>query len=64
INGNLNFVNTDITPAATGEKLHLSDESIVVVSSQGIRFNQFTLQDSAGNKAILDGDIATTDFTS
>lgn len=64
INGGLTFLHTDITPAATGEKLHFDDESIVVVSSQGIRFNQFTMKDSSGNKAILDGDIATTDFTS
>lgn len=64
INGGLTFLNTDITPAATGEKLHFDDESIVVVSSQGIRFNQFTMKDSSGNKAILDGNIATTDFTS
>lgn len=64
INGNLNFVNADIIPAATGEKLHLSDESIVVVSSQGIKFDEFTMKDSAGNKAILNGNIITTDFTS
>lgn len=64
IDGGLTFVKADIIPAATGEKLHLDDESIVVVSSQGIRFNQFTMKDSAGNKAILDGNITTTDFTS
>ncbi len=62
VNGNLHFENADITPAATGEKLHLSNEEITVLNNN-IRFDQFTFIDSAGNKAVLDGDIVTNNFT-
>ena len=61
VTGKLNFENANITPDATGEKLHLSNEAIVI-SSRDIDFDKFTLLDEAGNKAILDGKIYTTDF--
>jgi hypothetical protein len=59
--GGLHFENANIVPDATGEKLHLSNEAIVI-SSRDIEFDQFTLVDSAGNKAIINGKIFTTDF--
>lgn len=62
VNGSLQFENADITPAATGEKLHLSNEEIAVANNN-ISFNHFTFIDSAGNKAVLDGDILTNNFT-
>lgn len=62
VNGSLQFENADITPAATGEKLHLSNEGIAVADNN-ISFNKFTFIDSAGNKAVLDGDILTNNFT-
>jgi len=61
LNGSLRFENANITPKASGEKLHLSSEEIMV-SSRDISFDQFTLTDSAGNKAIIDGNIYTDDF--
>lgn len=62
LNGSLHFENANITPAASGEKLHLSDEAILVKSHEIIAFDQFTLIDSAGNKAVLDGKITTPDY--
>ncbi|MEO5889132.1 MAG: translocation/assembly module TamB domain-containing protein [Ferruginibacter sp.] len=62
LNGSLHFENANITPAATGEKLHLSDEAVTVASHEIITFNQFTLIDSSGKKAILNGKIVTPDF--
>ncbi|MEP7108101.1 MAG: translocation/assembly module TamB domain-containing protein, partial [Ferruginibacter sp.] len=62
LNGSLQFENANITPVATGEKLHLSNESINI-SSEAINFDRFTLVDSAGNKAVLNGNIYTTYFT-
>jgi hypothetical protein len=61
LNGSLLFENVNITPKLSGEKLHLSNETIMV-SSRDISFDQFTLVDSAGNKAIIDGNIFTEDF--
>ena len=61
INGSLHFENANITPAATGEKLHLSNEAITVTSGD-FGFDRFTLVDSAGNKAVIDGKISTGDY--
>ncbi|MEP7143041.1 MAG: translocation/assembly module TamB domain-containing protein, partial [Ferruginibacter sp.] len=56
VNGSLRFENANITPAATGAKLYMSNEAISV-SSSDISFDRFTLVDSAGKKAIVDGNI-------
>ncbi len=61
LNGELRFENASLTPQASGEKLRLSNEAISI-SSTDISFDQFTLIDSAGNKAIIDGNIFTEDF--
>ena len=61
ITGSLNFEKANITPQATGEKLHLSNEAITI-SSHAIEFDQFTLADQAGKKAIVDGKIYTRDY--
>ena len=60
-NGSLHFDNANITPAATGEKLHLSDE-VITVSSRDISFDRFTIIDSAGNRAVVNGKILISDF--
>ncbi len=61
VNGNINFQDAHIIPAVTGERLTLSNEAINV-DSRGIHFNNFTMLDSASNKAVITGDILTTDF--
>ncbi|HEY6975606.1 MAG TPA: translocation/assembly module TamB domain-containing protein, partial [Chitinophagaceae bacterium] len=61
VNGELHFENASVTPAITGAILRLPNEAIAI-NSQGIHFNQFTMLDSAGNKAIINGDILTSDF--
>ena len=61
INGDIHFENAFIVPTISGERFTLPDEKINI-SPQGLNFNQFTLVDSAGNKAIINGDVFTTDF--
>ena len=61
VDGTLRFENASFTPKLSGEKLHLSSETIAV-HSHDITFNQFTLRDSAGNKAIINGNIFTQDY--
>lgn len=61
VNGAIQFVNAAIVPAATNERLQLTDEKISI-KDNNIHFDQFTLTDSAGNQAILDGDILTGNF--
>ncbi|HRI21739.1 MAG TPA: translocation/assembly module TamB domain-containing protein, partial [Panacibacter sp.] len=61
VNGDMHFENAFITPTVLGERFMLPNEKIAI-SSRGINFNQFTLVDSSGNKAIINGDVLTTDF--
>jgi len=56
IAGDVNFDNAFIIPALLGERLNLPDEKITM-DDKGVHFNQYTLKDSAGNKAILNGSL-------
>lgn len=61
LNGELRFSNAYVRPAVLGERFKLSDERIGI-GSEGIHFDRFTLVDSAGNSAVIDGRILTRDF--
>ncbi len=61
VDGSFNFQNASLVPTISGERFTLPNDAITV-NSQGIHFNQFTMLDSSGNKAILNGDVLTTDF--
>ena len=61
VNGDIHFENASITPTISGETFKLPNEAIAI-DSKGIHFNQFTLLDSANNKAVVTGDILTADF--
>ncbi|HMH31567.1 MAG TPA: translocation/assembly module TamB domain-containing protein [Puia sp.] len=61
LKGNLHFDSTYITPTITGERLKLSSDPIEF-DEDGFNFSEFVFLDSAGNKAILDGNIFTRDF--
>jgi translocation and assembly module TamB len=62
INGDVRFEKAYITPTLLGERFLLSDETIVV-ATKDIVFDRFTIVDSAGNKAIIDGNIYTSNFS-
>jgi translocation and assembly module TamB len=61
VNGGVNFKQTNFNVSMLNSFLHIEDEA-VTVNNEGIRFDSFTLEDSAKNKAILNGMIYTTDF--
>jgi translocation and assembly module TamB len=61
INGNLHFDSTLVTPMISGEPLKLSKEDIEF-DADGFNFSEFSLQDSAGNKATIDGNVFTKDY--
>ncbi len=61
VGGSVHFENAYVVPAVSGERFTLTNEKINI-SSRGINFDHFTLVDSAGNKAIINGDVLTTDF--
>lgn len=61
VDGSIHFSNAFVTPTISGEPIKLTNEEIKV-DNQGIAFNNFTMVDSAGNKAVLDGRVITSDF--
>ncbi|HWK07578.1 MAG TPA: translocation/assembly module TamB domain-containing protein [Puia sp.] len=60
-NGNLHFDSATITPVMTGEPLKISSDKIEF-DKDGFNFSQFSLKDSAGNKATIDGNVYTDDY--
>jgi hypothetical protein len=61
LRGELHFENAVLVPVLTGEPLKISNDS-VSFDDDGFNFDNFVLLDSAGNKAVLDGNVFTKDF--
>ena len=59
--GDVRFEKAYITPTMLGERFFLSNEAITV-ATRDIIFDNFTLVDSSGNKAVIDGNIYTNNF--
>jgi translocation and assembly module TamB len=62
IDGGLHFKQTDFNLSMLNSNFHIEDETITV-NNEGVKFDSFTLEDSAKNKAIVNGMVYTTDFT-
>jgi hypothetical protein len=61
VKGVINFENVYVTSKMLGQKFKLEQDEVKVDAS-GIHFKEFSLEDSLGNKAILDGDLFTKNF--
>lgn len=61
LRGNLHFDSARIVPMVTGEPLLLSRDRIEF-DADGFNFAQFALQDSAGNKLTVDGNVYTKNY--
>ncbi len=61
ISGRFHFDSTRITPVLTGERLKIPSDDISFEKNQ-IIFRHFTIIDTSGNKAIVDGTVLTKDF--
>jgi hypothetical protein len=61
LNGSLHFDHAVLTPVITGEPLTISGDTISF-DEEGFNFNHFSMLDSAGNEATLDGNVFTKDF--
>lgn len=61
VNGSLHFDSAFFTPTMLGARLYIPSDNIFV-TSKGVRFDHFTLLDSAGKQAVIDGQILTSDF--
>jgi translocation and assembly module TamB len=61
LKGSLYFKDAEITPVITGETIKLSND-VINFDEGGFDFDMFTMVDSAGNKATLDGNVFTKDY--
>ncbi|MFI5192957.1 MAG: translocation/assembly module TamB domain-containing protein [Chitinophagales bacterium] len=61
LDGNLSFDSAVVIPVITGEPLRLGNDQIGF-DHEGFNFSEFSMLDSAGNKATLDGNVFTDDF--
>ncbi len=61
VNGDIRFDSAFVTPTLLGERFALTNDA-VSVNATGIHFNKFSIQDSARNQAVIDGDLLTNDF--
>ena len=62
VRGDINFNKVGFNVAMLNSYFRMPNESITF-NNDGIRFNDFTLVDSVGNKAIITGGIDTKDFS-
>jgi hypothetical protein len=62
IDGELNFNKTAMVVTYLNSHFSIDQEKIMV-NNEGIRFNTFTIRDSAGNSIIIDGIAETSDFS-
>ncbi len=61
--GALNFNQAAFTVGMLNSYFKIDDASKINATERGINFNDFTLIDSAGNRATVAGDVLTTNFT-
>jgi len=62
VDGGINFNQTGFNVAMLGSYYKIDGETIKV-NNQGIKFDTFTIKDSANNSLIIDGLAGTTNFT-
>jgi translocation and assembly module TamB len=63
IDGALRFNDVSMNTIFLGGPLSINDEEISI-NNEGLRFNQFSIRDSANQPFTIDGAVSTTDFTS
>lgn len=62
VNGGISFKQTSFNVSMLNSTFRIEDET-VAVNNQGIKFDSFVIEDSAKNKATINGMVYTTDFS-
>ncbi|MEO6187628.1 MAG: translocation/assembly module TamB domain-containing protein [Ginsengibacter sp.] len=62
IDGNLQFNNTAFVVSTLNNVFKIDKESIAVINNEGIRFNSFSIRDTANNPITIDGMLNTKNF--
>lgn len=62
IDGNLQFNNTAFVVSTLNNVFKIDKESIAIINNEGIRFNSFSIRDTANNPITIDGLLNTKNF--
>lgn len=62
INGRIQFDQTAFTVTTLHNVFKIDNEAIAFISSEGIRFDKFSIRDVHNNQVVIDGNIHTPDF--
>ncbi len=62
IDGRLSFNETSLIISMLNNQIKIDNEQIIAVDNKGLRFNSFTVRDSAENRLTLNGSALTTNY--
>ncbi len=62
IDGRLSFNETSLIISMLNNEIKIDNEQIIAVDNTGLRFNSFTVRDSAENRLTIDGVALTTNY--
>ena len=62
IDGNIQFNNTSFVASTLNNVFKIDNESIAIVNNEGIKFNSFSIRDTANNPITIDGMLNTKNF--
>lgn len=62
IDGHLQFDHTSFVPAKLNNVFKIDKEAIAIINNEGVRFNSFTIRDTANNTLTLGGMVHTKDW--
>lgn len=62
IDGRIQFDNTSFVPAALNNVFKVDKEAVAIIDNKGVRFNTFTIRDTANNTLVIDGMVNTKDW--
>ena len=62
IDGQINFNNTAFVASSLNSVFKIDKDAIAFVNNKGIKFNSFTIRDTANNAIVINGAVKTPDF--
>jgi translocation and assembly module TamB len=62
IDGRLNFNQTSMIVSQLGSEFKIDNEALIAIDNTGLRFDTFTIRDSADNRVVIDGMAYTKNY--
>lgn len=62
IDGKIQFDNTAFVPSMLNNVFKVDKEAVAIINNEGVRFNKFTIRDTAENQMVIDGEVYTKNW--